>query len=85
MMKAAAHLADKSTLMIYRDCLKVVNFITDEPDKVNNIRNHFRLEFKKQREVTSEEEHVKFREGMVRLLSNYMLFDIKRQYKENPD
>lgn len=36
------------------------------------------MEFEKQRLVTEKDKHEEFRLGIVRLLSNYMLYDIKR-------
>ena len=44
----------------------------------------WRNEFEKQRNATSEVEVEKFKEGIVRTLSNLTLYEISRQYKENP-
>ena len=41
------------------------------------------MEFEKQRTAT-EAEHEEFRSGMVRMLSNFLTYDIKRQYLEDP-
>lgn len=43
-----------------------------------NLVKHFRIEFEKQRQVTDKEKHEEFRVGIARLLSNYMLYDIKK-------
>ena len=75
----------RSTLMMYRDCLKVAPMM--QPGNqiaIKNIKHHFRLEFEKQRQVKSEEEHEVFRRGIVTLLSNFLVHEVKTQYTENP-
>ena len=52
--------------------------MTTDPRAQHNIARHFRLEFEKQRAVTEKDKHQQFREGITRLLSNYILYDIKR-------
>lgn len=69
---------------MYRDCLKTVKHMTPHPLAQKNIAKHFRVEFEKQREVTCKDRHQEFRDGITRLLSNYILYDIRRQYEENP-
>jgi hypothetical protein len=49
-----------------------------DPRAQQNIARHFRMEFEKQRAVAEKEKHQQFREGITRLLSNYILYDIKR-------
>lgn len=58
--------------------------MTPHPAAQRNIASNFRREFEKQRTVTDKEKHQEFREGIIRLLSNYVLFDIRRQYQEDP-
>ena len=50
-----------------------------------NIRKHFRSEFDKGLSHTDQEKIDKFQDGIIRLLSNYMLHNIKQEYKENPE
>eukprot|EP00347_Sterkiella_histriomuscorum_P012355 403368913 len=78
-------LAEITTIQMYRDCLKATRIMASEPSKQKNIAKHFRLEFEKQRNVFDKDKHEEFRFGIVRLLSNYMLYDIKKQYLENPN
>jgi hypothetical protein len=52
--------------------------MTTDPRAQKNISANFRKEFEKQRLVTEKDKHQLFREGITRLLSNYILFDIKR-------
>ena len=76
----------RSTLMMYRDCLKVAPMMSPgNPKAIDNIQKHFRVEFEKQRNVTDEEEHKEFRSGIVRLLSNFMAYEVKTQYLSNPE
>ena len=35
--------------------------------------------------MATEEEHAEFKSGMVRLLSNFVAFDVKRQYLADPE
>ena len=44
----------------------------------------FRAEFEKQRHAASEAEVMKFKEGIVRTLSNLTIYEIHKQYKANP-
>ena len=44
----------------------------------------FRTEFEKQREAQTEAEVKKFREGIIRLMSNLQVYEIQRRYKEDP-
>ena len=52
-----------------------------KPRAQKNIAQHFRKEFEKQRGITDADKHEEFRFGMARLLSNYMLYDIKKYEK----
>ena len=76
---------------MYRDCLRTVKYMTQDviviitiiniifqPRSRANISLNFRREFEKQRAVTDKDQHQKFRDGITRLLSNYMLYDITR-------
>ena len=44
----------------------------------------FRLEFEKMKEAKTEADVKKFREGIIRLMSNLQVYDIQRRYKEDP-
>ena len=63
---------------MYRDCLKTVKYMNKDPRAQENIARHFRVEYEKQRAVTEKEQHDKFRQGITRLLSNYILYDIRK-------
>ena len=76
----------RSTLMMYRDCLKVAPMMQPgNQAAIDNIKKSFRAEFEKQRLVTSEQEHEAFRSGIVRMLSNFLAYEVVTQYKENPE
>ena len=84
-------LGEKSIIAMYRDCLKVVPLMNPnvslkrilnhislkQPKAQANIKNTFRLTFEKQRHK-SEEELTEFKEGIVRLLSNFTIYEIKK-------
>jgi len=42
---------------MYRDCLKTVKHMTQDPKAQRNIALHFRMEFEKQRAVTDKDKH----------------------------
>ena len=85
-------LDEKSTLAMYRDTLKavplmntnvslteIINTYIYQKLAQKNIALHYRKEFEKQRLVSRESnEHTLFREGIVRTLSNLLVFDITR-------
>ena len=56
------------------------------PDKKaqENIKLHFRQSFETQRDV-SEAEHRVFKEGIVRHLSNLTIYEVTKQYREDPN
>ena len=52
---------------------------------INNVKIHFRQEFEKQRLVKDNNEHEVFRSGIVRLLSNFLAYEVKTQYLADPE
>ena len=64
-------------LGLYRDVMKAVAYMSDNPNVRANIRKVFRKEFEKQRSVKTKEEHEKFREGMMRILGNFLYEKIR--------
>lgn len=76
----------RSTLMMYRDCLKVSPMMSPgNQAAIENIKQHFRQEFEKQRLVKDQQEHEVFRSGIVRLLSNFLAYEVKTQYLADPE
>ncbi len=69
---------ERTTIAMYRDCLKTVKHMTADPRAQVNIARHFRMEFEKQKLVSDKNKHQEFREGITRLLSNYILYDVRR-------
>ena len=53
-----------------------INLVQNEA-ATKNIRKHFRVEFDKGMAETDKEKQEKFKEGIIRLLSNYMLHNVK--------
>ena len=76
----------RSTLMMYRDCLKVSPMMSPgNKVAIENVKIHFRKEFEKQRAVKDQQEHEVFRSGIVRLLSNFLAYEVKTQYLADPE
>ena len=76
----------RSTLVMYRDCLKVAPMMQPgNQAAILNIKKSFRAEFEKQKLVKAEQEHEAFRSGIVKMLSNFLAYEVVTQYKENPD
>ena len=76
----------RSTLMMYRDCLKAAPMMAGgNPAAITNVKKHFRIEFEKQRIVKTKTEHEEFRSGIIRLLSNFLAYEVKKQYMEDPE
>jgi hypothetical protein len=76
----------RSTLMMYRDCLKVTPMMSPGNQvAIDNIKLNFRHEFEKQRAFKDEHEHEVFRSGIVRLLSNFLVYEVKTQYLADPE
>jgi hypothetical protein len=64
--------------MMYRDCLKIAPMMSPgNKAAIENIKSHFRVEFEKQRLIRSEGEHEMFRHGIVRMLSNFLVHEVK--------
>ena len=80
-------LGEKSVLAMYRDCLKVVPLMNSnvrnqrlsktQIKAQQNIKKHFRLTFEQQKNK-SEQEQAEFKEGIVRLLSNFTIHEVKK-------
>ena len=75
----------RSTLMMYRDCLKVSPMMSPgNKVAIDNIKIQFRKEFEKQKAIKDQHEHEVFRTGIVRLLSNFLAYEVKTQYLAEP-
>ena len=76
----------RSTLMMYRDCLKVSPMMSPgNKVAIDNIKIQFRKEFEKQKAIKDQHEHEVFRTGIVRLLSNFLAYEVKTQYLADPE
>ena len=51
---------------------------------IDNIKIQFRKEFEKQKAIKDQHEHEVFRTGIVRLLSNFLAYEVKTQYLAEP-
>lgn len=79
------NLIDRSTLGMYRDIRKMARHMSvGNASKLSTLDKMFWLQFEQQRKTTKEE-HDKFREGIVKILSNYMLHVVKEEYLGNKE
>ena len=78
-------LGERPLLVMYRDCLKAVPLMNENRAAQANIQRHFRLEFEKMRVAQTEDEVKSFKEGIVRMLSNLTLMQVKQQYLDNKE
>eukprot|EP00924_Labyrinthula_sp_SR-Ha-C_P004501 snap_masked-scaffold_1-processed-gene-2.35-mRNA-1 protein AED:0.01 eAED:0.01 QI:0/-1/0/1/-1/1/1/0/79 len=72
---------EKTTVEIYRDCLRLIKHVAGDSPKANNIKNILRQEFKKNKYETSEEKISELKFSAVRGLSNYLMYELEA--KEN--
>ena len=78
-------LGERPLLVMYRDCLKAVPLMNENPAAQANIQRHFRIEFERMRVAQTEDEVRVFKEGIVRMLSNLTLMQVKKQYLDNKE
>lgn len=78
-------LPNKSTLEIFRDCLRLVPKMVQEPKKVVAVRRLVKLEFSKNRHEKNPEKIQQLRFNAIRGISNYLLLTVKEEYQKNPN
>ena len=78
-------LPNKSTLEIFRDCLRLIPKMVQEPNKVIAVRSLVKREFNKNRFEKDPEKIEALRFGAIRGISNYLLLTVRAEYQKNPD
>ena len=78
-------LPNKSTLEIFRDCLRLIPKMVQEPNKVRAVRSLVKKEFHKNRLETDPEKIEALRYNAIRGISNYLLLTVRAEYERNPD
>lgn len=78
-------LPNKSTLEIFRDCLRLIPKMVHEPNKVRAVRALVKKEFHKNRLETDPEKIEALRFNAIRGISNYLLLTVRAEYEKNPD
>ena len=74
------YLPDKSTLEIFRDCLKLASYMSDNSAKIAGIRMMVRGQFKANQHVTDPEQIDKLRFDAIKGVSNFTIMSIKSDY-----
>ena len=64
----------KTTLHLYRDCLRLVKHIAGTGPKSNTIKITIRKEFENHRHVTDPIKIEELKSGAIRGLSNYLVY-----------
>ena len=77
-------LPNKSTLEIFRDCLRLIPKMVHEPNKVIAVRKLLKQEFFKHRNEKDPEKIQSLRFNAIRGISNYLLIIVKDEYQKNP-
>mmetsp|Transcript_5465 Transcript_5465/g.8462 ORF Transcript_5465/g.8462 Transcript_5465/m.8462 type:complete len:102 (+) Transcript_5465:60-365(+) len=65
----------KSTVGLYRDCLRLIKHIAGESPKAQNLRRVVGAEFRRNKDETDEEKIGELKFHAVRALSNYLLYE----------
>eukprot|EP00889_Picochlorum_renovo_P005596 jgi/Picre1/32626/NNA_007972.t1 len=76
---------DKSqftVIKLYRDCLRLADYISTKGGNRLVLRTQVREAFRKNKDETDPEEIEKQKDAAVRGLSNYMFFEAQRMAKE---
>ena len=74
---------DRSTKLIFRDCLRLISRMGLPPQNIPSVRKLVKIEFYKNKGVTDEKKINELRSNAIRGISNYLIFSIKEQYKNN--
>uniref|UniRef100_A0A6U5DHJ5 Complex 1 LYR protein domain-containing protein n=1 Tax=Corethron hystrix TaxID=216773 RepID=A0A6U5DHJ5_9STRA len=73
---AAGGSLQRSSLQLYRDCLRLVNHVAPgSSPKAIALRNLVRSEFHKSKDVKDEIQVEQLKNNAIRALSNYMLYE----------
>jgi len=75
---------ERSTLLIFRDCLRLIPQMQIQKDHVPHIRKILKNEFIRHKEEKEKEKIASLRANAIRGISNYLLYTIKMQYLNNP-
>ncbi len=77
-------LPNKSTLEIFRDCLRLIPKMVHEPNKVLAVRKLVKNEFLRNSKEKDPEKIQSLRYNAIRGISNYLLIMVKDEYVKNP-
>mmetsp|Transcript_711 Transcript_711/g.916 ORF Transcript_711/g.916 Transcript_711/m.916 type:complete len:110 (+) Transcript_711:165-494(+) len=72
-MNLAGDTVQRTTLQLYRDCLRLVQHIAGKSRKGDAIRSIVRTEFRKNTEVKDPQKIEELKANAVRALSNYLV------------
>ena len=73
------YLPEKSTLEIFRDCLKLTSYMGGNSAKIAQARQMIKNEFRKFQHVKDQDEIEKLRFNAIKGVSNYTIFYTKTE------
>lgn len=78
-------LKDRSTSLIFRDCLKTAKLMAgvNDPIKIRATKNMIKSQFRANVHLTEEEEIKKMRFLAISGMSNYLIFAVKKSEIDN--
>lgn len=71
-----------SVIKLYRDCMRLADYISTQSGNRQILRDQVRQAFKKNKDETDTEKIEEQKEAAVRGLSNYMFHEAQRLAKE---
>ena len=74
---------DRTTKLIFRDCLRLISRMGLPPQNISPIRKLVKSEFYKNKGETDEKKINELRSNAISAISNYLIFSIKEKYKDN--
>ncbi|CAI5502496.1 unnamed protein product [Closterium sp. NIES-64] len=69
-----AHVAE-NVVRLYRDCLRMADYLTHSRGRGPAVREHIRSEFRKHMHETDPAKIAELKESATRALTNYMVYE----------
>mmetsp|Transcript_8104 Transcript_8104/g.13900 ORF Transcript_8104/g.13900 Transcript_8104/m.13900 type:complete len:87 (-) Transcript_8104:495-755(-) len=72
----------RTAVQLYRDCLKLANYLGTKGANAAGLRMHLRAEFKKNKGESNPEKVAEMKSSAVRGLQNYLLHEATSRVRE---